>query len=156
AYVNDDPINFTDPSGLYPCGTTTAQNGDTISVTVYDCVSFFGFLSSPGLYSGQASQILGSAASTTAGMLNRAAGRVVTGLGSIIDKVTGNPVIQFGAKVISIASLFEGNGQAIQTAEDLLEEIGPVLESAESNTVALLNKIALGEQEVKSVLDGGI
>ena len=37
AYVAGDPINFFDPTGTYPCGSTWAGSGTYIKVTVYDC-----------------------------------------------------------------------------------------------------------------------
>jgi len=41
AYSYGDPVNNVDPSGLYPCGSTTTVNDDgVISVTVYDCGNF--------------------------------------------------------------------------------------------------------------------
>jgi hypothetical protein len=37
AYVEGDPVNRFDPTGLYPCGSVTSQTGDLISITVFDC-----------------------------------------------------------------------------------------------------------------------
>lgn len=36
-YAANDPVNSNDPSGLYPCGSSSGQSGGVISVTVYDC-----------------------------------------------------------------------------------------------------------------------
>jgi len=41
AYSYGHPVNNLDPSGLYPCGsTTTVSESGVISVTVYDCGNF--------------------------------------------------------------------------------------------------------------------
>jgi RHS repeat-associated protein len=46
AYATGDPINFNDPSGLFPCGSTSvSSNGQGgFSTTTYECTTFLASL----------------------------------------------------------------------------------------------------------------
>jgi len=45
SYVGNDPVNFNDPSGLVPCGSSFSSVSGGWSMTVYDCVSWWSRLS---------------------------------------------------------------------------------------------------------------
>jgi RHS repeat-associated protein len=45
SYVANDPVNFNDPSGLVPCGSSFSSVSGGWSTTVYDCVSWWSRLS---------------------------------------------------------------------------------------------------------------
>jgi RHS repeat-associated protein len=139
-YAGGDPVNFSDPSGLSPCGSTTAQNGDTITVTVNDCVSTFGFLYSPCSWC-YVGKLITDFTQTQVKQIQSSTARAAFAIDKVISTVSGDPIFQFGATTISLAALFEGNGDPVQTLEDLEDAIGGIADEAASSAVAMMNRM---------------